>query len=162
MDAPSRADVLPFVRFGLIVTGKGEEKFLPSLFRPPMASGHCTFEVLSRIGQRTHISSPKRLAKYGRQGKAIPDKDAEQIGLKSRNYLVKTPNSFVILVDDVEGPRAVQIDLEYRRYRDVFDRILGPYKHRASVHFLANMLEAYFFADAKAINAVLGTNLQDF
>ena len=33
---------------------------------------------------------------------------------------------------------------------------------RASVHFLVNMLEAYYFADAAAINAVLGTEMADF
>jgi hypothetical protein len=30
------------------------------------------------------------------------------------------------------------------------------------VHFLVNMLEAYYFAHADAINAVLGTQLADF
>ena len=34
--------------------------------------------------------------------------------------------------------------------------------HRASVHFLVNMLEAYYFADARAVNAVLGIDLDDF
>jgi hypothetical protein len=42
--------------------------------------------------------------------------------------------------------------------------ILGPegLSHRASVHFLVNMLEAYYFAHADAVNAVLGTQLADF
>ena len=35
-------------------------------------------------------------------------------------------------------------------------------KHRASVHFLVYMLEAYYFADAQAINAVLETSLLDY
>ena len=34
--------------------------------------------------------------------------------------------------------------------------------HQASVHFLVNMLEAYYFADTQAVNAVLGTDLDDF
>ena len=44
------------------------------------------------------------------------------------------------------------------------DTILDPvgWKTRASVHFLVNMLEAYYFADAAAINGVLGTELIDF
>ena len=33
---------------------------------------------------------------------------------------------------------------------------------KAAVHFLVNMLEAYYFADAEAVNSVLGTKLQDF
>lgn len=32
---------------------------------------------------------------------------------------------------------------------------------RASVHFLVNMLEAYFFADIKIVNRVLGTDLEE-
>jgi hypothetical protein len=35
-------------------------------------------------------------------------------------------------------------------------------KKRASVHFLVNMIEAYYFADAQAINQMLGTSLQDY
>ena len=31
----------------------------------------------------------------------------------------------------------------------------------ASVHFLVNMLEAYFFADIEAVNQVLGTDLEE-
>jgi len=36
------------------------------------------------------------------------------------------------------------------------------YQQRVAVHFLVNMLEAYYFAHAEAVNAVLGTNLADF
>ena len=32
---------------------------------------------------------------------------------------------------------------------------------RASVHFLVNMLEAYFFADIETVNRVLGTNVEE-
>ena len=40
--------------------------------------------------------------------------------------------------------------------------MLGPEQSaRASVHFLVNMLEAYYFADTAAVNAVLGTDLSD-
>jgi hypothetical protein len=162
MDVPSRAAVLPFLRFGLIVTGKAEEKFLPTLFRPLMATGRCTFQVLRRIGQRSPITSPKRLLRMGKHGKLMTDKDEEEIGLEARKYLTQISNSFVLLVDDLEGDRSAQVTHVYRRYRDILDRMLSPHKHRASVHFLTNMLEAYFFADARAVNIVLGTNLQDF
>src|SRR5207249_3624659 len=58
--------------------------------------------------------------------------------------------------------RSAQIEQVYKRYREVLDKMLGPHRKRASVHFLKNMLEAYFFADAKAVNAILGTSLRDF
>ena len=32
---------------------------------------------------------------------------------------------------------------------------------RAAVHFPVNMLEAYYFADAKAVNQALNTDLED-
>lgn len=162
MSVPPVVDVRPFVRFGLIVTGRGEEQHLPLLFRSLTATGLCTFKVLRRIGQRSPITSPKRQLQMGKQGKLITDKDEVEIGLEARKYLTTHSNSFVLLIDDLEDDRAAKVNQVYRRYRDVLDRMLGPHKHRASVHFLANMLEAYFFANAKAVNAVLGTNLRDF
>ena len=153
---------MPFVRFGLIVTGKGEEQFLPSLFRPLTATGRCTFEVIRRIGQRSPITSPKRKLTMVRTGRVMTDKDEEEIGLTARRYLTQRPNSFVLLVDDLEGDRAGQQADVFRRYRDVLDRMLGNHRHRASVHFLVNMLEAYFFADAKTVNALLSADLKDY
>lgn len=40
-----------FCRFGLIVTGRAEEDFLPRLFRSISASGRCSFKVIGRIDQ---------------------------------------------------------------------------------------------------------------
>jgi hypothetical protein len=37
----------------------------------------------------------------------------------------------------------------------------APMRARAAVHFLKNMLEAYYFADAAAISSVLGLSLVD-
>ncbi|NJL57657.1 DUF4276 family protein [bacterium] len=69
----------------------------------------------------------------------------------------------MLLIDDLEYARrgdAVEI---FERYRQAFDRILlDEQKRRASVHFLVNMLEAYYFGDAAAINQVLGTCLNDY
>lgn len=160
MDDPPPPVILPFLHFGLIVTGRGEEQFLPTLFRPLMETGRCTFEVICRIGQRSPITSAKRRLAMVRTGKTIADRDEEEIGLPARRYLQK-PHSFVVLVDDLEGDRASHINAVFSRYRDVLDRMLGPYRSRASVHFLTNMLEAYFFADSRAVNVVLGTTLQD-
>jgi len=62
-----------FHRFGLIVTGKGEEQFLPSFFRSLTRGGQCTFEVIGRVGQRSPITSPKHRAKMVGRGQTIPD-----------------------------------------------------------------------------------------
>jgi len=43
-----------------------------------------------------------------------------------------------------------------------FNSIEIDNKHRAAVHFLIYMLEAYYFADANAINLVLSTDLIDY
>lgn len=150
-----------FVHFGLIVTGEGEEMFLPALFRSLAASGQCTFEVLRRIGQRSPITSTKKKLRMTGQGQTITNKDEDEIGLTARRYLMQK-DTFVVLVDDLEGDRVEQHAAVYQRYRQVLDTMLGSYKQRASVHFLVNMLEAYYFANGKAINTVLGTELTDY
>ena len=51
----------------------------------------------------------------------------------------------------------------FRRYRSALDTVLSEEQiPRAAVHFFVNMLEAYYLADTRAINDVLGTNLADF
>jgi hypothetical protein len=150
-----------FFRFGLIVTGKGEALFLPRLFRSLEASGQCRFEVVRRIGQRSPITSAKRRLRMVGSGHVIPDRDAEEIGLAARRYL-SGQCAFVVLVDDLEEERKPQAEQVFRRYRDALDKMLGHDRRRASVHFLVNMLEAYYFADASALNAVLGTALEDY
>lgn len=160
MANPDESSTWRFVRFGLIVTGEGEEEFLPSLFRSLTEGGQCTFEVLRRIGQRSPITSPKKKLRMVGRGQIITDTDEEEIGLTARRYLMRK-DTYVILVDDLEGDRVEQHAAVYQRYRQVLDTMLGPLKFRASVHFLVNMLEAYYFADAKAINSVLGTVLTD-
>lgn len=161
MSSRSTASEARFVRFGLIVTGRGEEAFLPSLFRSLEATGRCHFQVLRRIGQRSPITSAKRRLRMAGTGKTIPDRDQSEIGLTARRFLTQ-PSTFVILVDDLEHDRAQAIEGVFARYRLALDTMLGPHKHRASVHFLVHMLEAYYFADAQAINAVLGTELRDY
>ncbi len=150
-----------FFRFGLIVTGKGEEAFLPSLFRSLEATGKCRFEVLRRIGQRSPITSEKRKLRMTGTGKTIPDRDQLEIGLPARRFLTQQ-STFVVLVDDLEQDRADAIKDVFDRYRLALDKMLGVNRHRASVHFFVHMLEAYYFADAQAINAVLGTELNDY
>jgi Domain of unknown function (DUF4276) len=95
-------------------------------------------------------------------GEEIDAKD-EQIGIIARTYL-RSGYDYVILVDDLEHDFRDQAEAVFQRYRTALDTILEPdgLSSRASVHFLVNMLEAYYFAHAGAINAVLGTDLADF
>jgi hypothetical protein len=156
------ASVESLCKFGLIVTGKGEERFLPRLFRSLSDSGVCRFEVITRISQRSEITSPKRQLRMLGTGKEIPDRDVTEIGLPARSWLKNKTNAFVLLIDDLEVGRAAQKKAIFKRYRDVLDKILGEQKHLASVHFLVNMMEAYYFSHSGAINQVLGTSETDF
>ena len=70
---------------------------------------------------------------------------------------------FLLLVDDIEADRADSIQETFDRYRLALDTILtDSQSRRASVHFLVNMLEAYYFADSRAVNSVLNTDLDDY
>ena len=93
-----------------------------------------------------------------RTGQRLPTKDEEDIGLPVLAFLRKYPGSFAILVDDLEGDRRDIADRVFSRYRTALDEVLTPagLQERAAVHFTANMLEAYYFADAGAVNKVAG------
>ncbi len=151
--------------FWLLVTGKGEREHLPKLFKSLMSSGICTFRVLRFIGQRSPITSEKRILKMVGSNKIIPDKDIEQIGYPTRDSLSKGICNFVILIDDLEYSSRETAQEKFDRYRKAINAVLtDEQKCRASVHFLVNMLEAYYFADARAINLALNMNppLQDY
>lgn len=155
----------PFVHIGLIVTGRGEESFLPfflgSLGQPGPEGRECTFEVIRRIGQLNPITSEPRIARMVGTGQAIPNKD-QVVGQSARAFLAKRQHSFVILLDDLEHNRREQIDAAYRRYGEALDTVQPEKRWRTSVHFFITMIEAYYFADAHAINAVLGLTLEDW
>ena len=154
--------VQPFVRVGLIVTGETEEDCLPDLFRVLAAQKTCHFRVIRRIGQRSPIKSGRRRVKMVGSGKDIPDRDADEIGLTARRFM-KSGGDCVMLVDDLEFKRSAMATEVFDRYRRALDIMLtSDDANRAAVHFLVNMLEAYYFADTKAVNHVLGTNLEDF
>ena len=151
-----------FFHVGLIVTGEGEEEFLPRLFRSLAATGKCSFTVIRRIGQLSPIRSEKRRLQMIGTGKRIPNQDAEKIGLPARRFL-SSEDRFVLLIDDLEADRSDDIQQVFDRYRRALDTMLTKAQAcRASVHFLVNMLEAYYFADARAVNAALGTELDDY
>ncbi len=157
--APSAA--WQFFRFGLLVTGEGEEAFLPALFASLARGGHCHFRVLRRIGQRSAIVSPKHKLKMVGTGKTIADKDEQEIGLPARRWLDGGAGRLVLLIDDLEHDRRESARAIFQRYRGALDALLGERRGSASVHFLVNMIEAYYFAHAAAVNAVLGTSLRD-
>lgn len=160
---PGPPTITPFFHFGLIVTGKGEEVFLGKLFRSLMANGNCFFEVVRWVPQRTPRTSPEReLRMIGRGGKMIPDKDAEEIGLPARRYINGKNDRFVILIDDLEFSRREIAHGVFDRYRKALDVILLDGKDQASVHFLVMMLEAYYFADANALNSRFGGAVEDY
>ena len=151
-----------FFRIALLVTGKGEEQFLPRLFRSLAAERHCSFIVGRRIPQLRPITSERRKQKIVGRGKSIPRLD-QDIGISARRYLIEGFH-YVIVVDDLERDSRDQAEAVFQRYRTALDTILGPagLSPRASIHLLVNMLEAYYFAHAAAVNAVLGTELADF
>lgn len=150
-----------YFRFGLIVTGETEQKHLPKLFKSLMAVGICQFEVIRKIEQRSPITSRRRNPIVVGTNQVIERKDELEIGLPARGYVNRSGCHFVLLIDDLEHNRRNQAQRIFDRYRLALDAVLNTSKHRASVHFLVNMLEAYYLADAEAINAVLGTALSD-
>jgi hypothetical protein len=149
--------------FGLIVTGEGERMAVDRLFRSLMDHGCCHFQVIRQVGQRSPLKSEKRILKMVNTGKTIPDKDVEEIGLPARRFL-DGPAKHVILLDDLEADRVQQASQVFERYRKALDTVLiqPGLRSQASVHFLVNMLEAYYFADAATTNSVLGTQLIDW
>ncbi len=151
-------------KFGLIVTGKGEEKGLEKLFKLLAETGLCSFKVIRRIGQLSPITSQKRKKTMAGTGHVIPDKDGENIGLPARNYIQSANGRFVIVIDDLEWDRHKQVETVFKRYRDALDAALNEngQREKAAVHFLVMMLEAYFFADSKAINAILDLDINDY
>ena len=151
-----------FLHFGLIVTGETEQEHLPKLFRSLMAAGICHFEVIRKIEQRSPKTSSAQNPTVAGVNQAIETKDELEIGLPARGYVNQSGHHFVILIDDLEYGRKGQAQEIFDRYRTALDTVLDTLKHRASVHFLVYMLEAYYFADAQAINAVLGTALSDY
>src|SRR5579872_3623020 len=142
--------------FGLIVTGKGEREFLPELFSVLTKWSGCSFRVIRKVDQRGPITKKASLKMVGRRS-VIPDKDAVELGLAARGFLRNHACRFVIVVDDVEKERRGDLPAIWARYRTAVDTMLHvEERERASVHFLANMLEAYYFANCNAVNAALG------
>ncbi len=150
---------MTFVRFGLIVTGRGEAKFLPQLFRALAAAANCTFQVIRKSEQLRPITSPRRKLKMTGRGQRIPTIDEEQFGLPALGFLRKHEHAYVLVIDDLERASRDQVADVFSRYRAGLDAVLGGVNlsDRAAVHFLVNMLEAYYFAHPEAVNRVAQT-----
>lgn len=148
-----------FHYIGLLVTGKGEERFLPSFLSALNETGQCHVEVIRRIPQLSPRTSPRQAAKVVKTRKTIPDSDADEIGTSARKYLSKGGSRFVVLVDDLEYARRTIHNGVFERYRKALDTMLVDLSPRASVHFLVNMVEAYYFADPQTVSQVMGSEL---
>jgi hypothetical protein len=149
------------VTFGLLVTGVGEGKFLPKLFQSLRDVGPFRFEVIRKIEQLRPRSAPP-LPRLTMPGGTIPlSTRDEDLGLWVRGYLQGNTNRMVIVVDDLEFGWKDRAEETFNRYRLAIDTIIKDPKmqRRASVHFLVMMLEAYFFADSKAVNEALGAEI---
>jgi len=148
-------------RFGLVVTGKAEEQSLPQLFRVLMAKAYCVFSVIRRVGQRNPITAPTRLLRMVGRRQRIPTKDEQEIGLPVLGFLRRHPGSYAMVVDDLEGARRDVAADVFARYRAALDEVLmtSNVHTRSAVHFLVNMLEAYYFADSHAVNLVAGSEV---
>jgi hypothetical protein len=157
----------PIVHFGLIITGKGERQFFPTFLASLGHTGAAQFEVIAQIGQRSPITSPSRRLKMVGKGMIITNEDQDQIGIPARNFIKLSPNHCVILIDDLERASLEHAAEKFQRYRSAIDTMMAKepgLTPRAAVHFLANMLEVYYFADTRAIQQYFNfpTGLDDF
>ena len=150
--------------FGLIVTGHTEEKHLPKLFELLKKETRiCNFKVIEKIEQRSPRTSsrPRRTFTVVGTDQRIPTTDWEEIGAPAIDHVNQSDYHFVLLIDDLEYSRKDQAHEVFERYQDALNALPNTSRHRASVHFMVYMLEAYYFADAQAIKAVLGIDLAD-
>lgn len=147
------------IHFGLVVTGEGERGFLPSLFREFSGTGKAVFHVIEKTGQLAPITSPTRKIQMVGKGITIPTKDIEKVGFPVRNFLSQSSFHCVLVIDDLEQAQRDLAQQKFDRYRSAIDTVLKgkpEYKTKVAVHFLVNMLEAYFFMDMDAINEYFG------
>lgn len=148
-----------FLRIDLLVTGETEEAHLPKLFSRLEATGVCQLTVRRRIRQYSPRSSHRPLQVVGRPKGRLPTRMEEEISLPSRASLAD-PDRLLVLIDDLEHDRRGSIESIFELYRGALDLLLDDaQRSRASVHFLANMLEAYFFADPRAVEEALDSEL---
>jgi hypothetical protein len=147
-------------RIGLIVTGKGEASFLHDLFnREMMPRAYCLFEIVRYFPQLRPTDAQLKKQNITGTNQPVPTRDQE-LGLAALGYLKSNERSFIIVVDDLEEDQPVPV---FERYRKALDGVIqqSGLDKRAAVHFLAKMIEAYYFAHAAAVNTVAGRNILD-
>ncbi len=148
----------PFLRFGLLVTGEAEEAHAHMLFRSLEATGICNFAVIRRVNQLRPRTSARRLKVTGTT-QPVTKRAEEEISFPTRRHLRESVHNFVILLDDLEHDSRTMVREVCKMYRKALDHVLKQDEpSRASMHFLVNMLEAYYFGDPDAVNAVLALN----
>lgn len=141
----------------LFVTGQSEFAVLPRMLSELTLSGRCS--ITPEIAFKQLGVSTKRLV--NRSGKAVAGK-AEQIGLKIRGWIQASTENLAIIVDDLEHERRGEAASLFKRYNDAvlpFLNVDPSFVRRFSVHFLVNMLEAYYFRQVAVINEVCGTTM---
>lgn len=147
-------------RIGLIVTGKGEASFLHDLFnREMMPRAYCLFEVVRYFPQLRPTNAQLKKQTITGTNQPAPTRDQE-LGLAAFGYLRSNERSFIMVVDDLEGDPPVPV---FERYRKALDSVIQKpgLDKRAAVYFLANMIEAYYFAHSAAVNVVAGRDILD-
>lgn len=151
-----------FLHVDLLVTGQAEEDHLPKLFSKLESSTRiCRFAVKRRISQFSPRSEKRQLGMVGHRGHRIPDRAQSDISIPARMFLRNHPDRYLVLIDDLEHDRRGQAESIFELYRESLDLHLNASeKPRAAVHFLVNMLEAYFFADPVAMNRALGLDIE--
>lgn len=127
------------------------------------ASVGCSVRMLRWFPQLAPPGSGALLEQGG--GKELTDRQAE-LGVEVRNALApRFGRAFdlVVFVDDLEHAFRARRREKFLLYREAIDRMLARegrpdeiLRRRASVHFLVNMVEAYFFADPATFRSVLG------
>ncbi len=131
--------------FGLLVTGRTEEKHLAKLFSSLQSQGgvqgRCHFEVIRFVNQLRPKKKKQGINIVGKT-KEIPDKTTH-IGFAARKYINKSEHHYVLLIDDLEYEWKELAFEVFQLYREIFEVILKAKKHRAAVHFLVYMLETY-------------------
>lgn len=144
-----------------IVTGEGEALFLPQMLRSLMDTGRCCFTRPRKFEQLRPLGPQRRLEMVGR-GRLLTTRQ-EELGLIARRFLGECDSHLVLFVDDLEQVTDEKHEV-FKHYRESLDRMLSSVglADRAAVHFMVKMVEAYFFADAAAINAILNSTLEDF
>ena len=135
------------------VTGHAEVECVPAIIRKCMRLSSAVVKIgtVSRVRQRPRL---RIRAKGSQKCQVLPEHEklAREIP-----KLVRDERSYFLWIDDLENEedrKQPQPHFDYYA-RLLDDAVHAPMRERCSIHFLVNMLEAYFLADTSAVNTVL-------